>query len=205
MIRRRLKYHYLLLLLLTLLILPLFITLSSMESTEDDIIVEPDYVTDEVVDESLPVVNTTTRIIPPYFSQEVSIAKSYYDFKADETTQVNAILLYDNTYRQNTGIDYTSSNPFEVVSILNGSVIDISNDQLLGKTIKIQHDNGYISIYQSLNEVNVNKGDMVSQGQIIGTSGKNELEKELENHLHFEIYDNGQSLNPINYLNTEVS
>lgn len=204
MIKRRLKYRYLILLIITILLVPIFLTTTSLEP-DLEIIEEPDYITDTVMDESLPVVNTTTRIIQPYFNSSVTIAKSYYDYMADESQQEKAILSYDNTYTQNTGIDYTADSPFEVVAILNGRVIDVREDQVLGKVVEIEHDNGYISIYQSLKEVNVNKGEMVSQGQILGMSGKNELEKELENHLHFEIYDNGQSVNPLNYINKEVS
>jgi len=50
----------------------------------------------------------------------------------------------------------------------------------------------------------VKKGDVVTQGQILGKSGTNELDKDLGNHLHFEVYDNGQSINPNRYLNKEV-
>ena len=48
------------------------------------------------------------------------------------------------------------------------------------------------------------KNDKIKQGQVIGKSGTNELDKEIGNHLHFEIYENGSSVNPLNYLNKEV-
>ena len=69
-----------------------------------------------------------------------------------------------------------------------------------GKTVEIKHENGLISIYQSLKEVNVKKNDIVTKGQVIGMSGTNEMEKDLGNHLHLEIYENGQANNPENYL-----
>ena len=75
---------------------------------------------------------------------------------------------------------------------------------ILGKTIEIKHDNGIISSYQSLSEVNVKKDDYINQGQVIGKSGTNELDKEIGNHLHLEIYENGNSVNPENYLNKEI-
>ena len=71
------------------------------------------------------------------------------------------------------------------------------------KEIKIEHKNGLISIYQSLSDVYVKKGDPVSRGQLIGKSGTNELDKDLGNHLHFEIIENGNNVNPNNYLNKE--
>ena len=67
-----------------------------------------------------------------------------------------------------------------------------------------KNENNLISTYQSLSEITIKKGDVVTQGQILGKSGTNELDKELGNHLHFEIYENGQPVNPINYLNKEV-
>jgi len=105
---------------------------------------------------------------------------------------------------QNTGIDYISENTFDVVSILEGTVINIKDDETVGKIIEIKHSNDLVSSYQSLSEISIKKGDVVTQGQVIGKSGSNELDKELGNHLHFELYDNGQSVNPNNYINKEL-
>lgn len=164
----------------------------------------------EIVDEdienhTIPVINPTTNIILPYTSTDVKVGKEYYDYKGEEKKQENAITQYENTYLQNTGIDYVSENKFDVISILEGTVIQVKEDDLLGKTIEIEHQDGYISIYQSLGEVTVKKGDIVNQGQIIGSSGTNELEKSLGNHLHFEMYDKGRMVDPNQYLNKEVS
>ena len=78
-------------------------------------------------------------------------------------------------------------------------------DEAIGKTLEIKHDNGDVTVYQSLSKIEVKKGDIVNQGQLIGVSGTNELDKELGNHLHFEIYKNGQPINPDNYLNKELT
>ena len=65
-----------------------------------------------------------------------------------------------------------------------------------------------ISIFYSLAD-NENqkekKDDYINQGQVIGKSGTNELDKEIGNHLHLEIYENGNSVNPENYLNKEIN
>ena len=164
-----------------------------------------DYTMDEVIESELPVINQTTTIINPYTDPSVSIKKGYYDYKADEDSQLSSIVKHDNTYIQNTGIDYVGENTFDVVSILNGTVINVKDDEELGKSVEIKHDNGMISIYQSLSEVYVTKDTIVTQGLVIGKSGKNKLDKDLGNHLHFEIYENGGEVNPLNYLNTEIS
>ena len=75
---------------------------------------------------------------------------------------------------------------------------------MTGKMIEVKNDDGYTVIYQSLSEVDVKKGDIISQGQQIGKSGINELDKNIGNHLHFEVYKNGQSINPQSYINMDV-
>ena len=202
MTKVRLKLPILFLFLVALVILPvLTMKFVSTEPSEED----TDYTMDEVIESEMPVINQTTTIINPYTDPSVTIKKGYYDYKADEDSQVSSIVKHDNTYMQNMGIDYASENNFDVVSILNGTVINVKEDEELGKSVEIKHDNGMISIYQSLSEVFVKKDDKVNQGLVIGKSGENKLDKDLGNHLHFEIYDNGQEVNPLNYLNTEIS
>ena len=157
----------------------------------------------EIIESTLPVINTTIKPIVPYTDQTVKIGKTYYDYLAEEASQENAIIKHDNTYIQNTGIDYVGNNIFDVVAILDGTVEKIVEDDSTGKTIEIKHSDNSISIYGSLSEIIVKKGDTVNQGQQIGKSGTNELDKEMGNHLHFEVYNNGQNMNPEVYLNTE--
>ena len=154
MIKKRLRIQYVLILTGILLILPLLIAVTFVKTNLNDVpVVESDYIPEEVINDYIPVVNTTTRIIPPYTNQKVTVAKSYYDYKADESSQINSILQYDNTYTQNTGIDYVAEDSFEVIAILNGTIANIREDDMNGKTIEIKHDNGYVSIYQSLKDI----------------------------------------------------
>ena len=206
MIRKKIKFQNVFLLIGALLILPLIaIATISQTNLKDDFENETDYVTEEVITDSLPVVNTTTRIIDPYTDKSVTVGKSYYDYKGEETEQINSIIKQEDTYIQNKGIDFVSENKFEVIAILDGTVQEINEDSEQGKSIEIKHENGFISVYQSLSEINVKKGDIVNQGQVLGLSGTTELYKELGNHLHFEIYENSIAVNPENYLNKEVS
>ena len=154
----------------------------------------------EVIVDSYPVINDNDKIINPYSNDSVKIGKSYYDYKAEEKNQEDSLIVHDDTYYQNTGIDFVSDEAFDVLSISGGTVISVKEDEAVGKTIEIKHDNGLISIYQSLSEIAVKKNDVVSQGQVIGKSGNNELDKELGNHVHLELYENGQSVNPELYL-----
>lgn len=202
----KLKYQYIPLLIAIFVLLPLLaLSFFYNKSLKPQEVKEDDYVNEEIIDRSLPVINTKKTIINPFIDPKVKEEKYYYDYKADEENQINSIIARDNTYTQNTGIDYVSDNTFDVVAILEGTVSSIKEEDSLGKTVEIKHDNGLISIYQSLSEISVKKGEIVTQGQVIGKSGENEVDKELGNHLHFEIYNNGKSVNPNNYLNKEVT
>lgn len=162
------------------------------------------YVSNSILQNDLAVINTTTKIINPYTDQSVTIGKYFYDYKADADKQQKSIIYHADTYMQNSGVDFVSPNTFDVVAVLNGTVTDVKDDETLGKIVEIKHDHNYITIYQSLSEISVKKGDNVNQGQVIGKSGTNELDKEIGNHLHFEFYANGQVVDPTLYLDKEL-
>jgi len=179
-----------------------------MMSTFEDVPVDKEdlnYVSDNLNNNEIPVISTTeTLIIKPFNSEGIKIGKNFYDYTADESQQNNAIVYYENTYIQNSGIDYIKEDIFEVLSILDGTVVSVSQNELLGNTIEIKHDHNLISIYQSLSLVNVKEGDAVKQGQIIGKSGTSKLNKSLGNHLHFELFNSGRVVNPETYYGLNI-
>lgn len=165
------------------------------------------YVSNVIFSNDTPVISTdskTVMITRPYIDNDVKIGKNFYNYKDDEETQNNSIVNYENTYIQNSGIDYVQKDIFQVVSILDGTVVSVNNNELLGNTIEIQHDKNLISIYQSLSTVTVKEGDAVVQGQTIGKSGICKLNNELGNHLHFELFKEGQVVNPEEYFNKNI-
>ena len=101
---------------------------------------------------------------------------------------------------QNSGIDYTSKEAFDVIAILDGTVIEVSDNEILGKTIKIRHNNELISTYQSLSDISVKENDTILRGQVIGKSGTCNLYNK-DSNLHFELYYQGKNVNPENYYN----
>lgn len=177
---------------------------NSMNKSENSSEQNLEYVSRVILDNDMAVINTTTKVINPYTDQSVTIGKYYYDYKGDAQAQEKSIIFHDDTYMQNSGIDFIGENVFDVVAVLEGTVTDVKEDETLGKIVEIKHNNEYISIYQSLSEVSVKKGDTVTQGQVLGKSGTNELDKEMGNHLHFEFYVNGQVVDPAQYLNKEL-
>lgn len=167
-------------------------------------------VNDEVNDNSnidmqpdVPVVNTDIQIIRPYLDGDVKIVSDYYDYTATNEEQEKSILYYEDTYMQNSGVDYALSdnkNAFDVVSILDGTVTSIEEDDILGKIVEIKYSNDLIGVYQSMGEVVVNVNDNIVQGTVIGKSGLSNIGKDLGNHLHFELYYQGMVVNPEDYF-----
>ena len=72
----------------------------------------------------------------------------------------------------------------------------------IGLTITISHQMGYKTVYTNLlSSEFVKEGDVVEQGQTIGTVGESSsFEVADDPHLHFEIIKDGEYLNPTIYL-----
>ena len=164
-----------------------------------------DYVSETILDETTPVVSEPVVILNPFTDGEVTIITNYYDYSANNEQQENSLIYSEGTYMQNTGIIYGKETPFDVISILDGTVNDVKNDPLLGTVIEIQHENNVISVYQSLGETSLKKGDTVLRGQVIGTSGTCNLNANLGNHLLFELIVNGSNVNPEEYYGKSVN
>lgn len=165
---------------------------------------EFNFTTKNIFSNDIKTVNEDIVILKPFSDESVKVTKSYYDYKAEKESQQQSLILYENTYMQNSGIDYSSDNKFEVAAILDGVVINVSDDKMLGKYVEIRHSNDMISIYQSLSDVTVKKDDDVKQGSVIGKSGKNNINPKLENQLHFELSYKGQYVNPNDYFDKKV-
>lgn len=163
------------------------------------------YVDDEIISENeyIPVIVEDNTIMKPFLIDQINVNKSYYNYEGDTSSQENSIIFYENTYLQNSGIDYSSQETFDIISILDGTVIEVSDNEILGKTIKIKHSNDIISTYQSLSNVSIKEKDNVVRGQVIGQSGTCNLYKNNYN-LHFELYNKGKNVNPEDYYNKSV-
>jgi len=168
--------------------------------TDDDF----DYVSKTIVEEEVPVVNVSQVIMKPYIDSEIKVIKGYYDYQKDSSEQEKSIIFHVDTYYQNSGVDYGGKENFDVVAVLDGTVIEVNEDELLGKTIEIRHNNELISVYQSLSEIKVKKGDVVQQGAVIGKSGVCNFNKDIGDHLHFELIYKGQAVNPEEYYEKEL-
>jgi stage II sporulation protein Q len=172
------------------------------------------YPSDEGADNdgSVPVTNTTEMVgWPVVDSSAVTIFTPFYDPRASESEQEAAIVVYNNIYYQNKGIDIVMQDgePFNVVAAMSGTVTRVDEDMHMGYVIEIEHANGVMTHYHSLASATVSVGDSVNQGMLLGTAGRNVYNKDAGNHVHFEIrYDNDgvlTAVNPIDYFNQPIS
>lgn len=156
---------------------------------------------------TLPVVSTekNIQIIKPVKENEAQITNYYYDRDADEATQQKALIYYENTYMQNTGVLYTSDAKFEILAVLDGTVKEVKNDNILGNVVIIDHSSDIRTIYYCLEEVNYKVGDQVKQGDIIALSGQSKLETSKENNLLFEVYYKGNLINPEDFYSMNLN
>ena len=144
------------------------------------------------------------EIFKPYENTNVKVLKGYYDRSDDPKVQEKALIYYQNTYMPNTGILYSSNESFDVISVLDGKVEDVKTDNLIGNIVTIKHSNNLFTSYQSLNEVMVSVGDEIKQGDLIGTSGPNQITPDSENMLLFEVVYNGVNINPESFYQMNI-
>ena len=115
-------------------------------------------------------------------------------------------LSYNSTtrdWRVHDGIDIAAAAGTEVKAAADGQVYTVYQDETMGTTVVIRHEEGYVTVYASLaEEVAVNAGDYVTLGQTIGTVGETALlENALGEHLHFGVLCNDEQMDPAEFLN----
>jgi len=102
------------------------------------------------------------------------------------------------------GVDYTVPEGSRVFATADGTVIEATERSAsTGKTIIIDHGNGYQTEYRHLSRIDVKKGQKVRRGDIIGLSGNTGLS--FAPHLHYEIQYKGMRVDPIHYFFMELT
>ena len=114
-------------------------------------------------------------------------------------------LSYNETtrdWRVHNGIDIAAEAGTTVCAAADGTVYTTYDDETMGMTVVIRHDNGYVTVYSSLADtLLVEPGDTVTLGQAIGTVGNSALlESALGDHIHFSVTCNGESVNPADFF-----
>ena len=114
-------------------------------------------------------------------------------------------LSYNETtrdWRTHDGIDIAAAAGTKVGAAADGTVYTVFEDDTMGTTVIIRHDEGYVTCYASLDqEVSVKAGDTVSAGQQIGKVGQTALlETAVGDHVHFSVTCNDKPVDPVKFL-----
>ena len=139
---------------------------------------------------------------PTLDMSEIEVVMPYYDESLSNEEKTMAVIQYENTFVTSDGIAIArqDNQTFDVAAALGGTVTRVENAPVIGNVVEIEHEGGLSTIYYSLADVQVEQGQEVSQGEVIAKAGQNEYEKDLGVHLHFEVHENGEPVNPHRYL-----
>ena len=96
------------------------------------------------------------------------------------------------------GLDFSTpvGSPVRVTG--DGIVSAVQTQRGFGKVIKVDHDNGVVTVYAHLDRILVKKGQRVARGDLIAHSGNSG--RSSAPHLHYEIRVAGRPVNPISYI-----
>ncbi|KGA93691.1 peptidase M23B [Leptospirillum ferriphilum] len=96
------------------------------------------------------------------------------------------------------GIDIAARLGTPVMATAAGVVIWVGWDAGFGKTVKIRHVDGIVTLFGHLSRYFVHMGDRVKRGQVIAALGNTGMS--TGPHLHYEILVNAKPVNPLRYF-----
>lgn len=114
-------------------------------------------------------------------------------------------LQYNETFadwRTHDGVDIAAELGAQVFAAASGTVLSVSEDDLMGVSVVVEHGGGYETTYANLKDcAGVAVGDYVTTGQVIGTIGESAMaEANLAPHLHFAVSRDGHYIDPNEFL-----
>lgn len=133
--------------------------------------------------------NLSSQIVPGGRPVTQGWISSYFGQRTDPFTGRNA-------YHR--GVDFAGPAGSQVVAVASG-VVTYAKDRFgYGKTVEINHGNGYVTRYAHNQRVLVNPGDTIQKGQsiaLIGSTGRS-----TGPHLHFEVLKQGRAVDPMSFI-----
>lgn len=175
---------------------------NSTELPDDDPVVKPN--PDD--DNEDPVVKPTPEDPVPstvkvYFQAPVDYVSVTMEY-SEEVAVFNKTLNYWSTHK---ALDLSAADGTDVVSMYDGTVVDVYESYGMGNVVKIDHGENIVATYASLGDVQVVKGQEVTRGEKIGTvSTTASYEFSDGAHLHLEVTQNGLAVDPTPYVNGEI-
>ena len=124
----------------------------------------------------------------PLDIQSMSKVSSVYNYRKNPNTGIQEF---------HAGIDYNVKKGTAVYAAATGTVIEAKYDGDYGKTVKINHGNGYETQYSHLDTIAVKEGQQIEQGKQIGKVGV--TGNATGSHLDYRIIFNDKFINPANF------
>ena len=114
-------------------------------------------------------------------------------------------LSYNQTtrdWRVHNGIDLAAGDSEPVMAAADGEVYTVFEDNAMGHTVVIRHNDGYTTCYSSLSDsVAVKPGDKVTMGDTIGYAADSAIvESTLGSHVHFSVTHYDEPMDPNEFL-----
>ncbi|GAA0467589.1 M23 family metallopeptidase [Alkalibacillus silvisoli] len=134
-------------------------------------------------------VKTDLETIPVYWPADTERITSEYGYRSDPFTSTEAY---------HSGIDLADGWGTEIYATGDGIVSFAGRDGGYGLSVIIDHPNSYETRYAHLGELDVEVGEQVQQGDLIGLMGSTGRSTGV--HLHYEIIRSGETVDPYPYM-----
>lgn len=97
------------------------------------------------------------------------------------------------------GVDIAANPNESVISVMDGTVITSNYTAEYGFQICIHHPGDMVSVYRYCNSLLKKEGDKVKGGDVIALVGNTQA-GQASSHLHFELWYEGQPVDPAKYI-----
>ena len=105
---------------------------------------------------------------------------------------------FNGNTRFHYGLDIAVNVGTKVYAPADGKIKFAGNQGGFGRVVKIDHSNGYRTIFAHLSKINVKPGTKVKRGDFIALTGKSG--RTVGPHLHYEVHQYGAPQNPLDYF-----
>lgn len=119
----------------------------------------------------------------------------YFDISSPFGERIHPIT---KVYSKHTGVDIVAAMGVPIAAAQTGTVVFADWFGTYGKAIIIDHGGGLTTLYGHCSEITVMVGNTVKKGDTIGLIGSTGYS--TGPHLHFEVRENGDYVEPMNYL-----
>lgn len=155
---------------------------------------------------SIPVFNPLDEIMEKPFNGNVQTVRYFFETDAPSEQLSKSVVYYDGNYEPSLGMDFAINNTqFTVIASLSGEVTNKVNDPIMGLTVTVASENNIEIIYSSLSSSDLQIGQEIKKGDIIGKAGEAVFGSDLDtNHLHFRVKIDQEYVNPQKYFGKAV-